>query len=541
MYVEEIKNKQGKKVYRTVLIRQSYKKKGKVKHRTIANISRLTASQIVQIKAVLSGRGAFLSDEELEIASSREYGASAAFLELGKRLGLDKLLYSRQEQWRDDLMSMIAGRIVFQGSKLHLSNLFMDSAMWELCGHPYGIKINVNKHCYLPLDKLLEHQESIQKELAKRHLEDGCLILYDMTNTWLEGEYTDSEIVDHGLGKGRKKGYKQIAIGLIADKRGCPVAIEVFNGHTSDQTTVKDQAELLANTYGVKEIIFAGDRGMLTPKRIEEVTQYGFKTLTALTHPQIFQLLERDVIQPELFDERRIEEVKDPDNPRIRYMLCKNPHTMLRERETRDSLVEKVSSEFEKFAKVKKKRSKEKVCARIGALLGRYRIGKFYKWNVSDTGAVEWSLDNELIERERLFDGCYIIRTDIEADNMSAEEAVAGYKSLAGVERAFRNLKTVSLEIRPIYHKKDDRIRAHVFICMLSYYIQWHATECLEPLFESNSTNADSRWSLQIVIERLKSIRKENLNIKGIEVGSNITTPDEEQQKILDLLGVKIW
>ena len=393
----------------------------------------------------------------------------------------------------------------------------------------------------MPLDKLLERQESIQKELAKRHLEDGCLILYDMTNTWLEGEYTDSEIVDHGLGKGRKKGYKQIAIGLIADKRGCPVAIEVFNGHTSDQTTVKDQAELLANTYGVKEIIFAGDRGMLTPKRIEEVTQYGFKTLTALTHPQIFQLLERDVIQPELFDERRIEEVKDPDNPRIRYMLCKNPHTMLRERETRDSLVEKVSSEFEKFAKVKKKRSKEKVCARIGALLGRYRIGKFYKWNVSDTGAVEWSLDNELIERERLFDGCYIIRTDIEADNMSAEEAVAGYKSLAGVERAFRNLKTVSLEIRPIYHKKDDRIRAHVFICMLSYYIQWHATECLEPLFESNSTNADSRWSLQIVIERLKSIRKENLNIKGIEVGSNITTPDEEQQKILDLLGVKIW
>ena len=280
---------------------------------------------------------------------------------------------------------------------------------------------------------------------------------------------------------------------------------------------------------------------MLTPKRIEEVTQYGFKTLTALTHPQIFQLLERDVIQPELFDERRIEEVKDPDNPRIRYMPCKNPHTMLRERETRDSLVEKVSSEFEKFAKVKKKRSKEKVCARIGALLGRYRIGKFYKWNVSDTGAVEWSLDNELIERERLFDGCYIIRTDIEADNMSAEEAVAGYKSLAGVERAFRNLKTVSLEIRPIYHKKDDRIRAHVFICMLSYYIQWHATECLEPLFESNSTSADSRWSPQIVIERLKSIRKENLNIKGIEVGSNITTPDEEQQKILDLLGVKIW
>ena len=147
-------------------------------------------------------------------------------------------------------MAMIVGRVVFQGSKLHLSNLFMDSALWELCGHPYGVKINVNKHCYLPLDKLLERQESIQKELAKRHLQDGCLILYDMTNTWLEGEYADSKLVDRGLGKGGKKGYKQIAIGLIADKRGCPVAIEVFTGHTSDQTTVKEQAERLASVYG---------------------------------------------------------------------------------------------------------------------------------------------------------------------------------------------------------------------------------------------------------------------------------------------------
>jgi len=538
MYVEEIKNKQGKKVYRTVLIRESYKEKGKVKHRTIANISRLPASQIAQIKAVLYGEKVFLSEEEFKTSNSREYGASAAFLDIGKRLGLNKLLYSRQEQWRDDLMAMIVGRIVFQGSKLHLSNLFMDSALWELCGHPYGVKINVNKHCYLPLDKLLERQESIQKELAKRHLQDGCLILYDMTNTWLEGEYADSKLVDRGLGKGGKKGYKQIAIGLIADKRGCPVAIEVFTGHTSDQTTVKEQAERLASVYGVREIIFAGDRGMLTPKRIDEVTEYGFKTLTALTHPQIFKLLERDVIQPELFDEHRIEEVRDPDNPQIRYMLCKNPSTMRRERETRDSLVEKVNLELGKIAKVKKKRSKEKVCARIGALLGRYKIGKFYNWNVSDTGTVEWSLDSAFIERERLFDGCYIVRTDVES--MSAAEAVAGYKSLAGVERAFRNLKTVSLEIRPIYHKKDDRIRAHVFICMLAYYIQWHATECLAPLFESDRNNADSRWSFQIVMERLKSIRKENLKIKGIEAGSKITTPDAEQQIILDLLGVKI-
>ena len=540
MYVEVIKKKQGNKVYKSVLIRESYKEKGKVKHRTIANISRLPDSQIAQIKAILSGNGKFLLNEEIEISDSREYGASATFLKLGKQLGLDKLLYSRREEWRDDLMAMIAGRIVFQGSKLHLSNIFMDSALWELCGHSYGINVDVNKHCYKPMDKLLERQEFIQKQLAKKHLEDGCLILYDITNTWLEGEYSSSELVDYGLGKGGKKGYKQVAIGLIANKQGCPVAIEVFNGRTSDQATVKEQAENLARSYGVQEIVFAGDRGMLTPKRIEEVNAYGFKTLTALTHPQIYKLLEKDVIQPELFDEKHIAEVRDPDNPEIRYMLCKNLFTLRKEKETRNSLIEKVSSEIEKIAKVQTKREKKKVCARMGALLGKYKIGKFYEWSVSRNGKVKWSLNEELIEREEMFDGCYIIRTDVSFENMNSEEAVAGYKSLAGVEKAFRNLKTVSLEIRPVYHKKDDRIRAHVFLCMLAYYIQWHATEKLVSLFETDGSNAERRWSFQIVIERLKSIRKTNLKIKGIEVTSKITLPDMEQQKILDLLEVKI-
>ena len=176
----------------------------------------------------------------------------------------------------------------------------------------------------------------------------------------------------------------------------------------------------------------------------------------------------------------------------------------------------------------------------MGALLGKYKIGKFYEWSVSLNGKIKWSLNKELIEREEIFDGCYIIRTDVSPESMNSEEAVTGYKSLAGVEKAFRNLKTVSLEIRPVYHKKDDRIRAHVFLCMLAYYIQWHATEKLVSLFAMDESNAERRWSFQIVIERLKSIRKTNLKIKGIEVTSKITLPDMEQQKILDLLEVKI-
>jgi len=540
MYVEVIKKRQGDKVYKSVLIRESYKENGKVKHRTIANITRLPASQIAQIKAVLSGDGALLRSDEIEISGSREYGASAAFLRLCEKLGLDRALYSRKEEWRSDLMALIAGRIVFQGSKLRLGNLYRDTALWELCGHPAGVKVDIDRHCYKPMDKLLERQESIQRRLAERHLDDGCLILYDMTNTWLEGEYKYSELVDYGLGKGGKRGYKQVAIGLIADKRGCPVAVEVFNGRTSDQSTVKDQAERLAREYGVREVVFAGDRGMLTPKRIEEVNACGFKTLTALTHPQIRALLEKDVIQPELFDERCLAEVRDPDEPGVRYILCKNLFTLAKERETRNSLVEKVSSELNKIADVRRKREGNKVCARIGALLTKYKVGKFFEWSVSEDGRLEWSLNEELIEREEMFDGCYVIRTDASPERMDAGEAVAGYKSLAGVEKAFRNLKTVSLELRPVYHKKDDRIRSHVFLCMLAYYVQWHAMEKLAPLFEPNGDNADRRWSFQIVIERLKSIRKTNLALKGIEVSSKITTPDAEQKKILDLLGVKI-
>ena len=204
MYVEEIKKQHGDKLYKTTLIRESYKENGKVKHRTIANISKLSEAHICQIKTLLSGRGKILAEEEIQIKNSREYGASAAFLTLARQLKLDKLIYSKKEIWREDLMALIIGRIVFQGSKLHLSNIYKDSALWELCGHSENVKIDVNKHCYKPMDKLLKRQALIQKKLAKRHLKDGCLILYDITNTWLEGEYTTSKLIDYGLGKERK-------------------------------------------------------------------------------------------------------------------------------------------------------------------------------------------------------------------------------------------------------------------------------------------------------------------------------------------------
>lgn len=539
MFVEEIKNSpKGKVKYISTLIRETYRHQGKVKHRTLANISKLPAHYIEQIKRIISqGKVCLIDRETIRSEESREYGASYAVVETIRNLGLDRIIYSRKEQWREDVVAMIAGRVVYQGSKLSLANLYKDTALWQLCGHKTDSRPDVEKHCYDVLDRLLDSQSRIQKALVERHLTDGCLILYDITSCWFEGRYEESELVAFGRSRDMKRGHEQIAIGLLTDKAGRPVVVEVFKGNTSDQTTVLGQARKLMERYGIKEIIFAGDRGMLTPKRIIEINEIGFKTLTALTHPQIIELLERKVIQPGLFDIQNIVQLIDPDNPSVRYMLCKNPFTEQQEKEKRAGLIERTVKEMEKIAGRKKKSPDNRLCASVGKILARYKVGKFFQWEVKE-GRLKFSLNQEKIQREEQFDGCYIIRTDVEEKTMNAKEIVDGYRSLTGVEKAFRNLKTVSLEIRPVYHHLDERIRAHVFLCMLAYYVQWHMCQKLLPLFENAGKGKNRQWSLPIVLERLKSIRIEKNIIEGVALEIK-TTPDKEQQYLLDLLGVK--
>jgi len=539
MYVEEVRSvKKNGKVYRTFLVRESYREKGRVRHRTLANISRLPANHIFQIRRLMAGGGGNLDSDELALGRSREFGASFVFAELARQLGLDKALYSRPTDWRQNALAMIVGRIVYQGSKLNLTNLHAESCLWELYGHRPGERPDVEKTCYEALDELLKRQKRIQRRLAGERLANGCLILYDITNIWMEGEYARSELVDYGRGKNGKRGYKQVAIGLIADKHGCPVAVEVFRGNTSDQTTVEEQAQRLSREYGVKEIVFAGDRGMLTPKRIDEVNAEGFKTLTALTHPQIMALLEQRVIEMDLFDERHIAEILDPDRPGVRYMLCMNRETRMRERATRQSLMDATDAAIKRIAKVKRKRRAQDVAAQIGKTLGKYKVGKFYQWHVSDEGRVQWHVDAERVEREKALDGCYVIRSDVARDMMNPTECVQGYKSLQQVEKAFRNLKTVALEIRPVFHKTDERIRAHVFVCMLAYYLLWHAARRLAPLFATDGKGKNRRWSMQGVIESLKSIVKTECFAAGMHICDRISKPDQEQSNILDALDI---
>ena len=539
MYITEIKSEKKGKKYKTILIRESYRHNGKVKNKTVANISNLAPELICNIKSFLNGKQNDINVAELKNGNIYEYGGSYVFKDLAKQIGLEQVISSTKTEWRENVMAMITGRILYQGSKLSLVNQYMDTALWELAGHEHGVRPDVEKHCYKPMDELLKRKTRIERKLAKKHLTDGCVILYDITNIWFEGEYENSQKVVFGKGKGGKIGYKQIALGLLTNKEGCPVGVEIFKGNVSDQKTVLDQVKKLSMKYGIKQAIFTGDRGMLTAKRVDEISETDFKIITALTHHEMKTLLEKEDIQKDLFDEKHITEVIGSDDG-TRYALCKNEQEMRKERETRDSMIERVKLQLAKKASVKRKRQANKVSAGVGRIFEKYKIEKFFNWDVDDAGRLSWSLKREKIETEKELDGCYVIKTTASDDIIDKDEFVLGYRSLQKVEQAFRNMKTVLLELRPVYHKNDDRIEAHIFIVMLAYYLQWHATERLKPLFDADGEGQDRRWTVETVVKRLKSIRKVDNLINGIVVKRNISEPDEEQTEILNLLNVKL-
>lgn len=521
------------------LIRTTFREGGKIKHTTHGRIKDKSYEELKLLQAAFRGdvliKG---SAEACKVSESKEYGASYAALQLAKELQLDKAIYSKPtEQWVKDCLAMIIGRLVYSGSKLSLSHRWKDTALWELCG--VQGEIDVDKHCYEVMDRLLQRQGAIQENLARRHLRNGALVLYDITSSYFEGQYEDSDIVAFGYNRDGKRGHEQMVIGLLCSSEGCPVALEVFPGNTQDAATVVNKIAELQKTYGIQEIIFVGDRGMVTRANYEKVKDIeGLSTISALTHRQIVELLNRKVIQVDMFDEKHIVEVIDPDNTGQRYCLCRNPKSAERETSTRKSLLDATRTVLEKISQSKRKGTPEAIGKRIGKVFAKTKMEKFVQWEVRE-GCLLWSFKEDKIYAEQLLDGCYIINTDVPAELMDTQEIVASYKKLALVEQAFRNLKTVQLEIRPVYHKTDDRIRCHVFLCMLAYYIQWHMNQRLKPLFRSDGKNKYRRWTFENVIERLKSVRREIVTVEDTNCRV-VSTPDEEQKRILDLLKVTL-
>jgi len=512
------------------LLRSSYREDGKVKKETICRFTGLSLEQLRAMQAAIQGK--MVSKEDFKVTSSREYGASFACLSLMKETGLDKAIFSRpKENWARSSLAMIAGRLIYAGSKLSLSHCGSYSALWET----FGIDdVDVNINCYDAMDKLIERQDAIQKKLAQKHLENGVLVLYDITSCYMEGEYKDSELVSFGYNRDQKRGHEQIVISLLCSRDGCPVAVEVFKGNTKDETTVLAQISGLKEKYGIKKVIFVGDRGMITRSKYEKIDHDTVKVISALNHSAIRGLCEKGIVQLGLFDEMDVAEAVEGN---IRYCLCKNPDMAAKETATRRALLKKTAEELDRIVACtrKTKYSKE---IRAGKVVNKYKMGKFIIFE-GEGDNLQYTLNETKIEQEALLDGCYVIYTDASPEDLTAVETVESYKSLIKVEQAFRNMKTVQLEIRPVYHKKDERIKCHVFICMLAYYVMWHMKQRLRSFFASDGEGALRKYTFGSIIEILKGIRKETVEVKGIK-SYIVTTPTYEQNRILESIGVRI-
>jgi len=521
------------------LFRTTYYKDGKILHDNLGRVVGLDLPMLKKMQATL--RGETVMKSSFKVKSGKEHGASFALLSTAKKIGLDTAIYSRaSEQWVKDVLAMIAGRVVYAGSKLSLTRVNSISTLWEQIG-VHDETIDVNHHCYDAMDKLFARQDAIQKNLAKKHLTDGVLILYDLTSTYMEGEYKDSEIVEFGYNRDKKQGREQINIGLLCNKDGCPVSVKVFNGGKKDSETVQGEIERIKKEFGLKDIVFVGDRGMITKARLEDMEpgqEHSMRKISALTHAQIKSLCNDENVQLSLFDKKQPVEVVLDDRPDIRYALCLNPIRAEKERCTRLEMIEKTKSKLEKIANPKKKVDDGTLGIRVGKLLSKSKVGKFFDIKIENR-KVCYSIKEDKIAEEERFDGHYVIHTDVPSDLMNIKEVVDGYKSLVNVEQAFRNLKSPTLEIRPVFHHTDDRIRCHVFLCMLSYYLLWHMKQLLKPLFDDDFVGRRKAYTIEHIINILKTIQKQKVDFQGVE-SVFVSETNDEQNKILDLLDIKV-
>jgi hypothetical protein len=385
---------------------------GKIKHQQHGRITDVPLLTLIHVQAALRGEVVLKDDPDaFRIIGSKEFGASATLLALAADIGLDTALYSRTTlPWVRDTLAMIVGRILYQGSKLALSHQWKNSALWELSGTEGPVDVDL--HCYKPMDDLLKRQPAIQKTLARKHLINGCLVLYDITSTYFEGGYEGSDLVQFGYNRDGKRGHEQVVIGLLTSADGCPVAVEVFPGNTQDAATVEGKVKELREQYGVKELVLVGDRGMITASNEKKLAALpeteGLRIISALTHRQMVDLLAKTGHQPELFDDKNIIEIADPEAPGRRYCLCRNPHSAKRETDTRNALIERTRKALDALVARKKPLKPEALGARVGKLLAKTKMGKHITWSVAE-GRLQWAVDEATVAAAQALDGCYVI------------------------------------------------------------------------------------------------------------------------------------
>ena len=466
----------------TVLLRESYREGAKVGKRTLANLSSLSAAQIEAMRAALRGEVLAPLEQAFEITASRSHGHVQSVALTMQRLGLAALLGAPCVA-RDRVLAMVAARIVAPHTKLATTRWWHTTTLAE----DFGVVEADEDDLYAAMDWLLARQDAIQKRLAARHLIEGGLVLYDLSSSYFEGSCCP--LAKLGYSRDGRRGMLQVNYGLLTDPRGCPVAVSlavsVREGNVSDSQTLMPEVKRLREEFGVEQLVIVGDRGMISNKAIDELRESeGVAWITALKSVSIRALIEQGQLQLDLFDERNLLELSSPDYPGERLVACRNVQLAKLRAHKRLELLAATERNLDKIkARVDagKLAGQDAIGVCVGKVVNQYKVAKHLELSIGDN-SFSHARKHDAIAAEAAMDGIYIIRTSLGSEQMDAPDCVRNYKSLANVERAFRSLKTVDLKVRPIHHRTADRVRAHIFLCVLAYYVEWHMIEAWRAL-----------------------------------------------------------
>ena len=573
MYVATVPNRSSPPA---ILLREAFRVNGKVKNRTLANLSRWPTEKIEALRRVLKGETTLGPPlpQAFTIARSLPHGQVAAVLTTIERLRLPRLLERKRCRQRDLVLAMIASRLLEPTSKVATARALDRATCHSSLGQRLQLDSVSENDLYAALDWLGPRQAAIETALAKRHLSKSTLVLYDVTSTYFEGR--KCPLAQSCYSRDERRGNPQIVVGLVSNQDGCPVAVEVFEGNTADPNTLATQLDKLRQRFGFQQLVLVGDRGLLTHKRSDDELRplEGVEWITALRAPRIRTLAADEVLQMSLFDERDLAEVSHPNFPGERLVVCRNPLLAEERARQREELIAAAEKKIETLRAVTRRqkrrwRDRDQINYRLGRLLANSKVAKYFRWDITAEG-LEYERNQQAIERDEVLDGVYVIRTSLSDEKLKATEAVRAYKRLAQVQRAFRSLQSVDLHLRPIYHRLPDRVRAHLLLCLLAYHVEWHMRQALAPLLfddeqrgqESSSPLAPAEgWaaarakarrkrtpeglpvqSFQDWLKDLATITKNRLEASDKRIPSfeMTTRPTPPQGRALELLKVKI-
>jgi transposase len=563
MHIDAVPNRTSRPTY---LLRESYREGKKVRKRTLANLSALSDEQIEGIRAVLSGVAVRPVEELFAVVRSQPHGHVQAVRVAMQRLGFEALIASRGSAERDRVCAMVAARVLAPHTKLATTRWWHTTTLAQ----EFGVTDADEDDLYAAMDWLLEHQGSIERKLAARHLHSGALALYDLSSSYFEGTHCPLAKIGHN--RDGKKNKLQVNYGLLTTRAGCPVAVSVYEGNTADAVTLMPQIKQLREEFALEQMVVVGDRGMISHKAIGELREMaGLSWITALKSSQIRGLLEGEALQLGLFDQRSLFELTHADYPGERLIACRNPELAQRRARKRQALLQATQQELEKVrASVASGRlsGKAKIGVRVGRVVNKYKVAKHFELTIEDR-RFDFKLLQEQIAAEAALDGIYVLRTNLSKKQLSAADTVRSYKGLCEVERAFRSLKSVDLKIRPIHHRLEERVRAHIFLCILAYYVEWHMCEAwrellfadedlqakrtrdpvapakrsqqaLQKITERTLGDGSPVHSLRTLLQELATIVRNTCVTRSAKTGSPgfqmLTTPNATQQRALQLL-----